>query len=1339
MKEDDSPAASEANADLQGLSGLGVQVVEQAELERSVHSQATRDLAEQQVALERQRLSRLDNSLAKKREQLEKTHDSAERAKPGSARLENALIKVDRLEEEISQMQSDRNEIVARIRGAKAQVDDVEPKDNDRQELAEMLVPRRRAAVAAENRYSEIQQSSSDEPVPSDDDSDAYEPANLPQLSDEDQLDDNINVSTIPESRISQEGIYADDGDESMYQKRILNWCASRWRKRHAESAEHINDIPQAELSNEPFLPDPGTSDYTIRAFDTGKPGLQVPQHIWSRLLEYQRAGLRWMFTLHQQNAGGVLGDEMGLGKTVQIVSFLGSLYHSRMLSFPSIIVCPATLMRQWVHEFHTWCPALRVAILHNTGSAMRLSTYNTKADMPTPALKDTAEADPWESIQATRSNFAAESISTGYDSADDYEYDAYGSRIRRKRKPRGAVDWNKRLKQLKKKKKKQSTLSSETIKRAQRLVDHIQHHGHILIVTYSGLQMYGDILLRRSWGYAVLDEGHMIRNPDADATLNCKQLQTRHRLLITGTPIQNNLTELWSLFDFVFPGRLGTLPVFSNQFAVPIANGGFASANPLQVRAAYRCACVLRDLIEPYLLRRLKADVAKDLPKKSEQVLFCRLTPMQRTAYAEFLKSPDMERILNGRLQMLFGVDVARKICDHPDLLLLSKMNSAEHTHKLASRANEQSQGDSSDDEYLSIASNNSGNEQDLPPDYGDWRKSGKMTIVRALLEMWQPQGHKVLLFSQTRQMLDILERMVSEMPNLEYRRMDGMTPIQRRAPLVDEFNTSKSIFVFLLTTKVGGLGINLTGADRVILFSPDWNPSSDMQARERAWRLGQSRNVAVYRLMTAGTIEEKIYNRQIYKQFLSNKILEDPTQKRVFQSHSLSDLFSFSEFDASDNGSSKQQMAASRTGKHKDSHNDSVRNSAELQTTETGRMFANAQLHPRSNDQLQATHSRSSAPNLAEPRITDGPQIESIGGVVRLEPFKPASDNDREGDSSCSTPANNEDNEEDRVLQTLFKMSGMHSALQHDAIVNGREVANGQVIDQEADRIASEARTALRESQRERRHLDISVPTWTGVSGRAGIPGSNTGKSGASMVAPPPSAFLTSDMPVELELPRLRAVGKSQRKPLLPSTPVTHSLLPSRSTLNSMRQQPSINYRNSLQNATSSNSGKAPSSANILAGLRAYTADMRAESKPLLSRPQAVSVSSQQPSHRRTVHQKAQQIRSHTNIKHNARSPASVAPDHGRNLHDSSSHTQSRSNRDSETIKQIRSLLVRNNGIVSNRALMSEFASEFPLDEQPRLKQLASTIADLVSRQQGASRAGVGRIVQKFWRLKE
>ncbi|KAJ2841673.1 DNA repair protein rhp26, partial [Coemansia erecta] len=350
------------------------------------------------------------------------------------------------------------------------------------------------------------------------------------------------------------------------------------------------------------------------------------------------------------------------------------------------------------------------------------------------------------------------------------------------------------------------------------------------------------DVLLRRKWGYAVLDEGHTIRNPDADVTIACKRLDTRHRILVTGTPIQNNLAELWSLFDFIFPGRLGTLPVFNNQFAIPITVGGYASANSLQVRAAYRCACILRDLIDPYLLRRLKADVAQDLPQKSEQVLFCRLTPMQRKAYKAFLQSADMERILDGKLQMLFGVDVARKICDHPDLLLLSTLPSAAGNHRESStikeviarasearnasghenNINDNSAGAAeyvgsidSEDEAVGVGNGNT-RFGDLPPDYGSYEKSGKLTIVRALLEMWKPQGHKVLIFSQTRQMLDIIETMIVSMPGTNYRRMDGATPVQRRTALIDEYNSNPDIYVFLLTTKVGGLGINLTGANR-------------------------------------------------------------------------------------------------------------------------------------------------------------------------------------------------------------------------------------------------------------------------------------------------------------------------------------------------------------------------------------------------------------------------------------------------------------------------------------------------------------------------------------------
>ncbi|KAJ1931384.1 DNA repair protein rhp26, partial [Linderina pennispora] len=173
-------------------------------------------------------------------------------------------------------------------------------------------------------------------------------------------------------------------------------------------------------------------------------------------------------------------------------------------------------------------------------------------------------------------------SSAAGYSSGDEYEYDAYGSRIRRKRQIRGLPRFSKKQK-VAKRNPISSRASREGRRRAEQLVERVHSKGHIIVVTYSGLQVYQDALLTRKWGYAVLDEGHMIRNPDAEVTLACKRLDTRHRILVTGTPIQNNLTELWSLFDFIFPGRLGTLPVFNNQFAVPITVGGYASANSLQ------------------------------------------------------------------------------------------------------------------------------------------------------------------------------------------------------------------------------------------------------------------------------------------------------------------------------------------------------------------------------------------------------------------------------------------------------------------------------------------------------------------------------------------------------------------------------------------------------------------------------------------------------------------------------------------------------------------------------------------------------------------------------------
>lgn len=179
-------------------------------------------------------------------------------------------------------------------------------------------------------------------------------------------------------------------------------------------------------------------------------------------------------------------------------------------------------------------------------------------------------------------------------------------------------------------------------------------------------------------------------------------------------------------------------------------------------------------------------------LPKKTEHVLFCSLTSEQRSVYRAFLASSDVEQIFDGNRNSFYGIDVMRKICNHPDLL--------EREHS-------------------------SGN-----PDYGNPERSGKMKVVAQVLKVWKDQGHRVLLFAQTQQMLDILENFMIA-GGYSYRRMDGLTPVKQRMALIDDFNNSDDVFIFILTTKVGGLGTNLTGANRVIIFDPDWNPSTDMQ----------------------------------------------------------------------------------------------------------------------------------------------------------------------------------------------------------------------------------------------------------------------------------------------------------------------------------------------------------------------------------------------------------------------------------------------------------------------------------------------------------------------------
>lgn len=257
--------------------------------------------------------------------------------------------------------------------------------------------------------------------------------------------------------------------------------------------------------------------------------GLKIPERIFHELFDYQKVGVQWLWELHCQRAGGIIGDEMGLGKTIQVLSFLGALHFSNMYK-PSIIVCPVTLLRQWKREAQKWYPKFHVELLHDSAQ----DSLNRKK-------------------QAKSSDSDRESEGS-FDSEHEGDISS-----------RSNGKWDSLINRV---------LRSES---------------GLLITTYEQLRIVGEKLLNIEWGYAVLDEGHRIRNPNAEITLVCKQLQTIHRIIMTGAPIQNKLSELWSLFDFVFPGKLGVLPIFEAEFAVPISVGGYANASPLQVSTAYR------------------------------------------------------------------------------------------------------------------------------------------------------------------------------------------------------------------------------------------------------------------------------------------------------------------------------------------------------------------------------------------------------------------------------------------------------------------------------------------------------------------------------------------------------------------------------------------------------------------------------------------------------------------------------------------------------------------------------------------------------------------------------
>ncbi|KAL0921402.1 hypothetical protein M5K25_008468 [Dendrobium thyrsiflorum] len=392
-------------------------------------------------------------------------------------------------------------------------------------------------------------------------------------------------------------------------------------------------------------------------------------------------------------------------------------------------------------------------------------------------------------------------------------------------------------------------------------------------------------------WDYTILDEGHIIKNPQTQRAKSLFEIPSGHRIIISGTPIQNNLKELWALFHFCCPDILGGKDEFKIKYENPILRGNDKHASDREKRVGSTVAMELRERIKPYFLRRLKSEVflsvdaakSPKLSKKNEIIVWLKLTSVQRQLYEAFLNSEMVHSSVSG--SPLAAITILKKICDHP--LLLTKRAAEGVLEGLDTMLNRE-ELILMEEMALSVVNSNNHNVLKVGQQI-----SCKLCFIMPLLENLVKEGHHILIFSQTRKMLNILEEAILS-EGYNFLRIDGTTKISDREKIVKDFQEGCGAPIFLLTSQVGGLGLTLTKADRVIVVDPAWNPSTDNQSVDRAYRIGQKRDVLVYRLMTCGTVEEKIYKMQVFKGGLFRTATEQKEQTRYFSQRDIRELFS-------------------------------------------------------------------------------------------------------------------------------------------------------------------------------------------------------------------------------------------------------------------------------------------------------------------------------------------------------------------------------------------------------------------------------------------------------------
>ena len=557
-----------------------------------------------------------------------------------------------------------------------------------------------------------------------------------------------------------------------------------------------------------------------------------------AKMRDYQKQGVAWLKSLWENGMNGILGDEMGLGKTIQTIGMMAVLKEQNVPG-PYLVVAPLSTLANWNREVPQW-----------TKGAMTSQLYH--GDQKTRAELQKG----WKDVDVVVTSF-------------------------------------------------------EIAMRDIKLFQHPRFP-----------EGKSGKAFRDEWKYLAVDEGHRLKNKDCRLIRELKSIHSANRLLLTGTPLQNDLSELWALLNFLLPSIFDDLKSFQAWFDFDQHNMN-DEKRIIGMEKKDKMVSKLHTILRPFLLRRQKKDVDLDIPAKKEIILYCQNSAWQNELYTNVLahrsifapESSDSDEEDNmGR-----GARERTNVCYDEDAVTerqwLKAVDSSQDIDALAARktAKKHGEGRTHIGEIKGIAgaaaapakrgpSQTSLNNMlmqlrkvcnhpflfdELAPGAADGETdekivecAGKMKLLDRLLPKLKKGGHKVLIFSQMTKVLSILEDYLI-MRDYGYRRIDGNVQWQDRQRFMDEFNDEKGrfpdVFCFLLSTRAGGLGINLTAADTVVIFDSDWNPQADLQAQDRCHRIGQKKPVLVYRLCQKGTVEEKILERAANKRKLEHLVVSN------------------------------------------------------------------------------------------------------------------------------------------------------------------------------------------------------------------------------------------------------------------------------------------------------------------------------------------------------------------------------------------------------------------------------------------------------------------------------